>query len=114
MDKFKHNINELMEYMHQNYTNIYQNSGSYDDYTLNLFDALAISNNAEFQNCVQALRDKWELDNSWVSNDIQADNLCQKVKVKYLSMTKAKRWKSTENKLSKVISAFATKVTKLK
>ena len=57
MENFKHIIDDLLDYMHQNYTNIYQNSGSNEDYTFNIFDALATSNNAELQNYVQNLRD---------------------------------------------------------
>lgn len=113
MDKFKHNVDDLLDYMHENYTDIYGNQGTHDDYTLNLFDSLATSNNAEFLNYVQGLRDEWELDDSAVSDEIHADNLREKVKVKYLNMSKAKRWKKTEDKSSKVISALATKVTQL-
>ena len=91
MEKFKHNIDELLDYMHENYTDIYANEGTHEDYTLNLFDALATSNNDEFLNYVQGLRDDWELDDSGESDAVLADNLRQKVKVKYLNMSKKQK-----------------------
>ena len=112
-EKFKHNVDDLLDYMHQNYTDIYQNQGTHYDYILNLFDALATSNNAEFRNYVQGLRDDWELDDSAIPDAIHADLLHTKVKTKYVNMSKAKRWKKTEDKSSKFISALATKVTDL-
>lgn len=78
IEKFKHNVDEMLDYMQQNYSDIYQIQGSHEDYTLNLFVALPTTNNAEFSNYIQGLRDDWELDDSGDSDAVQVDTLRQK------------------------------------
>ena len=45
---YKHDVIELLDYMHEQYTSIYQDYGTHTDYTLNLFNALEAGHNNEF------------------------------------------------------------------
>ena len=48
MPTYKHNVVDLLDNMHENYTEIYANHGEHTDYTLNLFNALSTAHNDEF------------------------------------------------------------------
>ena len=60
MPMYKHNLIELLDYMHEQYTSIHQNYGTHTDYTLNLFNALETAHNEEFLSFLSKLKDEWE------------------------------------------------------
>ena len=113
MPAHKHNIIQLLDYMHDNYTKIYEDDGEHTDYTLNLFNALETSNNQEFLTFLSGLKDEWETSNTDESDRETSDALRKKVLQKYNNMSKAKRWKKTDDPSSKIISALMTKVSSL-
>lgn len=99
--------------MHQNYTQIYKDSGSHEDYTLHLFNALETCNNTEFLSFLCDERNKWETSTTQESDAQTASNLWAIVLQKYNNISLAKRWKKTEDPSAKVISALMTKVALL-
>ena len=114
MPMYKHDVVELLDYMHEQYTSIYQNYGNHTDYTLNLFNALETGHNDEFLSFLSKLNDEWETSSVMETDAETSENLRTKVLQKYNNMKLAKRWKKTEDKESKFISALVTEVNDLK
>ena len=110
---FKHNIASLLDGMHKNYTQIYKDGGTHEDYTLHLFNALETSNNSEFLSFLGDERNKWETSTTIQTDAQTASNLRTIVLQKYNNMLLAKRWKKTEDPAAKIISALMTKVASL-
>ena len=114
MPMYKHDVVELLDYMHEQYTSIHANYGTHTDYTLNLFNALGTAHNDEFLSFLSTLKDNWET-STIMSTDLEtSDDLRAKVLQKYNNMKQAKRWKRSEDPSSKVISALVTEVNNLK
>ena len=114
MPMYKHNLIELLDYMHEQYTSIYQNYGTHTDYTLNLFNALETTHNEEFLSFLSKLKDEWETSTVMQTDEETSEHLRTKVLQKYDNMKLAKRWKKTEEKESKLISALVTEINDLK
>ena len=114
MPMYKHDVVELLDYMHEPYTSIYANYGTHTDYTLNLFNALGTAHNDEFLSFLSTLKDNWET-STVMSTDVEtSDELRAKVLQKFNNMKQAKRWKRSKDPSSEVISALVTEVQDLK
>ena len=113
LPQFKHNVVALLDSMHKNYTQIYKDGGTHDDYTLHLYNALESSNNSEFLSFLRQERSKWETSTVIQTDAETSSNLRKIILEKYNNMLLAKRWKKTEDPSAKVISALMTKVASL-
>ena len=101
MPSYKHNVIHLLNYMHEQYPEIYKDNGVHTDYTSNLFNALLTANNDKFLGFVNKSKDEWETSTINESDQITSDALRVKVLQKYNNMLQAKRWKQTEDPSSK-------------
>ena len=64
----KYDVVYLLDYMHEQYTSIYDNYDTHMDYTLNLFNDLATAHNGEFISFVDTFKDNWETSTSIVTD----------------------------------------------
>ena len=104
----------MVEYIQENYAQIMLKKGSNDDFTLHTFNALELTNNAEFKCFVQEKKDALETSPIDRNDDADfAENLMEKAVAKYNSMSLEKNWKKTEDPSSKIVSTLATKVSSL-
>ena len=113
MEKFKHNVDDLLDNMQENYANIYEKQGTHEDYTLNIFNALETANNAEFLAFLSTERNKWETSTVAATDRETSTALCTTILQKYNNMKQATRWTKTEDPASKIISALTTKIDNL-
>ena len=82
LPKFQHNVIKLLDYMSEQMLQIKDKQGSHDDFTLNLFNALATTNFKEFSSFIATERNEWEISPSSVDDNVFADLLIEKVKLK--------------------------------
>ena len=113
MPKFQHNVIKMLDYMSAQMVKIREQQGSHDDYTLNLFNALSTTNNDEFKAFLNTEKNEWETSTSNQPDNVIADLLIEKVKLKYNNMMQSNSWKKSEDPSAKVISALVTQVKNL-
>ena len=113
LPKFEHSVPALIDYMVAQMNDITDMQATHEDFTLNLFTALATTNNDEFRTFIATEKNTWETNALLEDDRVTADFLIQKVNMKFNNMSKANQWKKTEDPSSKVISALVTKVQSL-
>ena len=60
LPKFQHNVDNMLDYMHEQVAEIKKKQGMHEDFTLNLFTALMTTNNDEFKSFIATEENTWE------------------------------------------------------
>ena len=99
LDKYDHNLKEMLDNMQDNYGHITDLDQTHQDYLMHLFDALLSSRNDVFNAYIQRKKDFWE-----EGGILTHDALIVDATTKYNTMMKQKKWQQSESKDAKIIA----------
>jgi len=95
---FGHSVSHMLDHMNDTYLEITKSGGSYENFIMDLFNALLSSRNIIFNDCIQRTKDEWE-----VGKDFDADKIIATSIEMYNNMVRQKIWKTQDSSTSKIV-----------